>query len=326
MIRLGIVGSGHMGQQRARLFHEMAETQVVSAFAATLEEARPVCDLTGARPAEDFDALLREVDGVVVSVPNYLHARFALEALNEGKHVLVEYPMAISSEEAEALRAAQEAAGTVLMAGNTIIHEAMFQYLMAHRERLGRLVSASSRVALYSDDIAGAWYMNPERSGPVFAAFHYHHIEYYRRFLGEVVQVMARDESLPDEAHPGHVTISGGTMVMAHEGGGTSSIQWYLSASGSGLPRGLWLNGTRASVTVLSMEKDRSRVVWDDGGEDKVEVCDDEWGVPGSCRDFIQAVQGKLDHRQRLESDLKTLRIGFAAAESSRRGEIVRLP
>ena len=324
MIRIGIVGAGGMAKKRARVFHEMPETTVAAVCARTVEKARPLCGETRATATDDYDRLLRDVDAVVICVANNVHARYGLEALQHGKHVLVEYPLCTCIEEAHDLRAAREKSGTVLMVGNTIIHEAMFQYLMKHRERLGRLVSASSRVALYSDDIGGVWYMNPEKTGPVFSAFHYHHIEYYRHFLGEVTWVTANDESFPDPGRPGHRSIAGGTLAMGHVGGAMSCIQWYLSASGAGLPRGLWLNGVKGSVTVLSQAKDRSTVIWDDGGEGKTEVYEDEWGIAGSCRDFVQAIEGKLDHRQRLESDLTTLKVGFAAHESSIRNEIVR--
>src|SRR3990172_7238170 len=55
------------------------------------------------------------VDALVVSTPNYLHAPETIAALNAGVHVMVEKPMALNAAEAEAMVAAGQASGAVLM-------------------------------------------------------------------------------------------------------------------------------------------------------------------------------------------------------------------
>lgn len=80
------------------------------------------------------------------------------------------------------------------------------------------------------------------------------------------------------------------------------------------------MNGTRSSVTIVSREPKRSLAVWDGGGDGKEDAFEDEWGVPGSCRDFLDAIEGRLDHRARLDWDINTLRVGLLAAESARQG------
>ena len=252
MIKLGIIGTGGMALQRAQAFHARQDTTVVGVCSRSMEKTEKICELTGAQGYDDIDALLASVDAVVVCTPNTTHASYALEALERGVHTLVEYPLCVSQDEATALHSAAERAGVVLMTGNTIIREAMFQFVEAHIDRLGRLISAASRVAFYASDLGDAWYMQPSLAGPVFASFHYHHIEYYRRFLGEVEGVLARDESLPDPSQPGHMSTAGGTLTLVHASGATSCIQWYLSANGGGLPRGMWINGDKGSVAILS--------------------------------------------------------------------------
>ena len=325
MIRIGVVGAGGMAGQRCRIFKGMESAQVAAVCARSREKAESLAGPAGAKAFDDFERMLAEVDAVVVCLPNAAHADFARKALWAGKHVLVEYPLCVSMAEAESLRALARESRRVLMTGNTIIHEAMFAYLRERRERLGEILSAASRVAFYGEGIAGRWYMSEANTGPVFAAFHYHHIEYYRNFLGEVEWVLARDESRRNATRPGYSTAAGGTLVMGHASGATSCVQWYLNAEGKGLPRGLWMNGTRSSVTIVSRQPERSLAVWDNGGEGKEDVFDDEWGVPGSCRDFLEAIEGRMDHRARLDWDLRTLRVGVLAADSARRGEVVPL-
>jgi len=325
MIKLGIIGAGGMAGERAKAFGKMASVQIVAVWSTEVTETKPLCETTGAKGYDNYSEALTEVDAVAICIPNSFHARFALQALAEGKHVLVEYPLCIAIDDANILQTQAADSGCVLMAGNTIVHEAMFNYLMTHKEKLGRIISASSRVALYDTKVADKWSMNPTYTGSTFAALHYHHIEYYRHFLGEIEWLLAKDERIGDETRSDYNSTVGGTLLMSHLGGATSCIQWYLNANGSGLPRGLWLNGSKSSVTIVSKEPGKSQIIWDDGGEGKLDIIEDEWGVSQSSNDFIKAIRGKMDHKARLTSDIATLKAGLAAQESATTGRIVRL-
>lgn len=308
-----------MALQRARAFGSFPEVRVTAVCSRSPERAKAICAETGAKAYGDYSAMLGEVDAVVLCLPNHLHAPFAMKALERGRHALVEYPLCVSEQEVGDLAEAAERAGRVLMVGNTIIRERMFTHLNERLARLGRLLSAASRVAFYDSAIAGQWYMSPQQSGSCFVAYSYHHIEYYRRLFGEPAWVMASDESRPDPARAGYLSLAGGTLTMGHRGGATSCIQWYLSAAGQGLARGFWLNGSDATVCIMceSGAEDVSTVIWNGGGEGSVERFVNEWGVGGSCSDFVEAVGGRLNHRERLASDIATTRVGLAAARSA---------
>ena len=325
MIKIGIVGTGGMARQRAKLFDQIQDTSVVGVCSRNIENTRQLCDLTGAEGFEDYNKMLQKIDAVIVCTANHVHGQFALQALSAAKHVLVVYPLSTTLKGADELRTAAGDSDCVLMVGNTIIHEAMFQYLAAHKGKLGRILSASSRVALYDKRISSRWYMNPQQAGPVFAVFHYHHIEYYRHFLGQVQWVLGCDQSIENNDKPGCNSVAGGTLIMGHGDGATSCVQWYLSDAGDGLPRGLWLNGTEGSVTVVSKDAQSSQVVWDHGGDGKLELLEDQWGVEGSCNDYVKAIAGNLDHKTRLDSDITTLTIGSAASKSANRQEIIHI-
>lgn len=87
-----------------------------------------VCDIEGekaVRAAEtyavektysDYHELLRDeaIDVVHICTPHHLHAQMAIDALNAGKHVLCEKPMALTAEDAEAMMAARDKAGRQL--------------------------------------------------------------------------------------------------------------------------------------------------------------------------------------------------------------------
>ena len=320
-IRLGIAGRGGMALQRAQVFAGLPGVDVAGVFARSLEKAAPIsssADFFG-----DYEKMLDAVDAVVVCVPNDAHATLARAALEAGKHVLVEYPLAPGLAEAQSLAAAARESGCVLMTGNTMFHESLFAHICKKLEGLGAIVSAASRVAWFDPGIADAWYLDPRRSGPCFVAFHYHHIAIYRRLLGEVAWVQAREESRvrPD----GTLSLAGGTLLMAHAGGATSVIQWYLGCGSSGLARSLVLTGLQATLTILSDNgpEDTSRTVWN--GEGHTEVFPNTWGVLESSNDFLHAIRGELDHLALLDDDLLTLSVATAAARSADSCGIVQM-
>jgi len=312
-LHIGIVGNGSMAGERAREFAK-TPAKVTGVHARDLVKARKLAETVGAETFDRYEMLLDAVDAVVICLPNYLHASTAMQALQRGKHVLVEYPLCTSPDELAQLREASQASGRVLMTGNTIVHEAPFQYASTHIDRIGEVLSAASRVDYHAADVAGAWYLNPRLRGPLFSAMHYHHIEYYRRFLGEVRWVMASDQSQTDVS-------MGGVVMMGHDAGRTSCVQWYLSSIGAGLSRGMWLTGTHGSLSMISQVPGMSHAIWNGGEVKDTELLSDDWGIAGSCGDFLKAIDGKFDHRAALESDALTLRIGWLAGKSAETGQ-----
>jgi predicted dehydrogenase len=79
-------------------------------------------DLSGLSCYKDFDGLLADpnVDLVDLCVPNDSHSDMAIQALRAGKHVLVEKPIALSTQSADEMVQAATAAGRMLMVGHVL--------------------------------------------------------------------------------------------------------------------------------------------------------------------------------------------------------------
>jgi predicted dehydrogenase len=73
--------------------------------------------------------VLRSTTGVVIATPPTSHASLALRAIAAGKHVLIEKPMATTTNAARTLVEAAEAVGVVLMPGHTFEHNAAIHKL-----------------------------------------------------------------------------------------------------------------------------------------------------------------------------------------------------
>jgi predicted dehydrogenase len=136
MVRIGIVGIGFMG-----MIHYLAAQRVAGAKVVALCSRDPQklagdwttiqgnfgprgshMDLSSLARYSNFDELLADaqVDVVDLCVPSDAHARMAIQALNAGKHVLVEKPIALTIADADSMVAAARAAGKFLMVGHVL--------------------------------------------------------------------------------------------------------------------------------------------------------------------------------------------------------------
>jgi predicted dehydrogenase len=117
-LRLGVIGSGIMGTNHARVAAGMPEIDLVAVYDADSERSRNLAAAFGATAAADVADLARQVDAAVVATPTEFHAPIAHELLAAGVDVLVEKPIAPDVETAQRLVDAAEAGGRVLMVGH----------------------------------------------------------------------------------------------------------------------------------------------------------------------------------------------------------------
>ena len=88
----------------------------------------------------------RDVDAIDICLPSAVHARFAIPALEHGKHVFCETPMALSLDEAQAMRDAARKAGRLLQVGLLMRSVAGYRHIKEVSESgsHGRLLSLST--------------------------------------------------------------------------------------------------------------------------------------------------------------------------------------
>jgi phthalate 4,5-cis-dihydrodiol dehydrogenase len=120
-IRIGLVGLGTAGRS---LPSAIAKTQGF-AFIAGADLRKEACEQYraefGIQTFESVEAMceLKELDAVYVATPNPFHAEHAITALESGKHVMAEKPMALTLEDCDRMIAAAERARVKLMVAHT---------------------------------------------------------------------------------------------------------------------------------------------------------------------------------------------------------------
>ena len=127
VLHWGILGPGRIAPRIARALRGAERGRVTAVASRDVGRARAFVAeqaLSEARAHGSYDALLRDadVDVVYVALPNHLHAPWSIRALEAGKHVLCEKPLALSVEEVDAIAAAATAAGRVAVEAFMYLH------------------------------------------------------------------------------------------------------------------------------------------------------------------------------------------------------------
>ncbi len=120
MVRFGIIGTGGVAGGGARDFVENPDAELIAVADPSRERVTAFAERFGAPIVlESAEQLLAvdTVDAVYIAVPNYLHVPLAVHALEAGKHVILEKPLALSRADAGPLVEAAHAAGTHFMLG-----------------------------------------------------------------------------------------------------------------------------------------------------------------------------------------------------------------
>ena len=104
-LRVAVVGAGLLGARHARVFHEQPDAETVAVVDVNGARAESVAQKVGARAYASLEAALADtaIDAVAVATPDHLHRAPVLTALDAGKHVLMEKPLATTREDSEAI-------------------------------------------------------------------------------------------------------------------------------------------------------------------------------------------------------------------------------
>ena len=142
MKNLALIGAGYWGKNLARNFHQLGSLALVcDASEAILAQQAAACP--GIRTTQSVDDVFSDpaITRVAIAAPAARHYELAKKALEAGKDVFVEKPLALDSSEGEALADLAESKGLILMVGHLLQYHPCvqkIQQLLASGE-LGKL-------------------------------------------------------------------------------------------------------------------------------------------------------------------------------------------
>jgi predicted dehydrogenase len=190
-VGLAVVGTGYWGPQLVRNALQSPATRLVAVCDLDLTSAsRVVGSFSGVDATDDLGQLLDDplVEAIAVATPAATHLEVAMAAIEAGKHVLVEKPLAASYAEGRALVNAAAERGVVLMCDHTYCYTPAVQRIrdLVHSGVLGDVQFVDStriNLGLVQRDIDVLWdlaphdlsildFVLPERCMPVAVAAH----------------------------------------------------------------------------------------------------------------------------------------------------------
>jgi len=341
-VRVGLIGSGFIGDIHAAAFKMVLDAEVVAVASPTPGKAKAFARARGIPKAfEDYRDLLalKQVDMVTLGVPNYLHAEVAVAAAKAGKHVVCEKPLCRTLAEADAMIAACRRAGVLLMYAEELCFAP--KYVRARQlvdeGALGKVFFVKQSEEHFGPHMP--WFWDVEKSGGgVLLDMGCHSIEYARWVFGKprVKSVFATmgtyvhgDKTKGEDHSLCVVQYEGGRIALAEnswakQGGVDDRCEIYGSG---GFTRADLLRGTslltysepgygyavEKAATTRGYTFTMFEEIWN-------------YGFPQELAHFVRCVQGKEKPVETGEDGREVLKIICAAYESAGTGRRIEWP
>jgi predicted dehydrogenase len=214
-VGIAVVGLGYWGPNLLRVIADNPDAEV-----------RWICDLDrdrlaryrrrypGARITTRIDRVLTDpsVEAVVIATPVHTHYALAAQALEAGKHVFVEKPLAPSSELADDLSELASDRDRVLMCGHTFIYSPPVRAIkrMLDADTLGEIYFISSsrvNLGLHQRDVSVIWDLGPHDFSILL---------YWLSELPATVRAVGRDSIVKGIADVAFVTMTFASGIVAN--------------------------------------------------------------------------------------------------------------
>ena len=337
-LKVGVIGCGSIAKNRHLPEYEaQPEVEIKAVCDIVKDRADATAQRYNATAYTDYIELLKneDIDAVSVCTPNYLHAPVAIAALEAGKHVLCEKPMATTVEEAEKMNEAAAKNGKFLMIGHNQRFVASHQKAreLIKNGKVGKVYSFRTAFGhggpeTWSADGVNSWFFKKDEAAlGAMGDLGVHKADLLRYVLGEeFVEVGAFVET---SAKKNTDVDDSAACILRTESG----IIGTLSAS--------WSYAKEDNATVIYAEKAVLRLEDDpkysliihhkDGQTESIELGSIQTNDSGGQHDskvikhFVESiVNNKMPLVTGIEG-LKSLKVILGAMESNASRNIIRL-
>ncbi|MGR3502939.1 Gfo/Idh/MocA family protein [Pseudaestuariivita sp.] len=170
-LRWGILGAARFArEQMAPAIHAARGGELTALATSSPDKAAPFQAFApGLRVHDTYEALLAdaEIDAVYIPLPNHLHVDWTLKALDAGKHVLVEKPLAMQAAEFDAVIAKRDGSGLLAAEAYMIVHHPQWQRAreLVQDGAIGKLVQVDGVFSYDNSGDPGNIRNTPETGG-----------------------------------------------------------------------------------------------------------------------------------------------------------------
>jgi predicted dehydrogenase len=226
-IRIGAVGAGGFGLFALQHFTQIPGVELVGMAGTHREAAFAVAQRFGIPDIEDVDALLArpDIDLVYIATPPFLHASQGLRALEAGKHVICEKPLALDLKEADEMIAVAERNHLVLIANLMQRYNPLFEAIktLIASKALGEFLHGYFENYASDEGLKPEhWFWDLSKSGGLFIEHGVHFFDVFAGWLGAGRVVAAQRTLRPGSGieEQVHCTVRypGGALVNFYHG------------------------------------------------------------------------------------------------------------
>jgi predicted dehydrogenase len=264
-IHVGVIGTGFGASLHLSALRENPMFETVAICSRRPERARAAA-LDHGIPAHrsDYRELVRDpsVDAVIVASPPHLHHPMAIAALEAGKHVLCEKPMARNLAEARDMQRIAERVGAVAMVNNQLrflpirvrVHELIGDGYIGEPHAASVVVHRSS--LNNPDDRPWGWLMEQEKAGGMLGAVGAHYLDALRWWFGDVkavtgaVSTMVRQRRLPDSSTMARVDADDNFAVILRFANGALGTIHVTATAGHEGDEEITLSGAEGTLQI----------------------------------------------------------------------------
>jgi predicted dehydrogenase len=227
VIRLSVIGCGGFGLFALQQFTQLPGVKLVGMAGTHRPAALAAAARFGVENIDEVGELLRrdDVDLVYVATPPFLHHEQAMAALDAGKHVIVEKPLALTVEQADELIAAARQRDRLLVANLMQRYNPLFETvcrLIEGRALGGVLHGAFENYASDENLPAEHWFWDRTKSGGIFVEHGVHFFDLFAGWLGrgrvEAAQVGVRPGTTIEEHVQATVRYGEAALVNFYHG------------------------------------------------------------------------------------------------------------
>lgn len=207
-IHLGVIGCGGFGLFALQHFTQVPGVRLVGMAGTHRPAAMAAAARFGVKNIDDVGELIRreDIDIVYISTPPFLHYPQAMAALEAGKHVIVEKPLAMTVEQADELIATARRRDRLLVANLMQRYNPLFEAVsrLVATEVLGKVLYGSFENLASDENLhADHWFWDRTMSGGIFIEHGVHFFDLFAGWLGrgdiEAAQVGVRPGTTIEE-------------------------------------------------------------------------------------------------------------------------------
>ncbi len=190
MLKVGLIGCGFMGAMHVNCYKNIEGVEIAALADIRNEKAATLAEGTNAKLFSDGMDLIKnaDVDIIDICLPTYLHAKYALAAMDKVKYLFVEKPVTLTSDEADELLKKSEETGCNVQVGQVI---RFWDEYVALKDMLatgdyGKVINANFRRLSPRPDWGWSnWLLDNKLSGGAAQDLHIHDIDFALSIFGE---------------------------------------------------------------------------------------------------------------------------------------------